>query len=133
MPKKLKITEKQIIEAVKGSHGYISQIAKRCGCSRDYIYTCLKKSEAIQKAIDDENETFKDWVESKLVEKINEGDTQVTIFVARTKLRDRGYSDKFELTGANNTRLVPNQIIVSNTETGDAYNAIVNGETWKES
>jgi len=47
----------------------------------------------------------KDFIESKLIKLINEGDTAATIFAAKTQLKDRGYIERQEITGADGNEL----------------------------
>ncbi len=91
----------QVLEAVKDSKGFITMIAKRLGCSRKHVYSLLKKYPAAADAVEDERETTKDWVEGKLLQRIEKNDTTALIFYAKTQMKDRGYVERQEMTGAN--------------------------------
>lgn len=49
-----------------------------------------------------------DYVESKLFERIKDGDTTAIIFALKTRFRGKGYSTQVELTGANGTPILQN-------------------------
>lgn len=94
------ITAKEAIEAVQGSRGFITTVAKKLGCTRGNIYALMKKYPTVKQAIDDERETLKDFAEGKLFQQIDEGNTTAIIFYLKTQAKDRGYVERQEVTGA---------------------------------
>ena len=83
-------------ETLTNSFGNITTIAKRLGVSRPTIYTYMKKWATVKNAIEEEKETAKDIVENRIMKRIIEGSDVMTIFYAKTQMKDRGYIEKQE-------------------------------------
>jgi len=92
-------TAEQVIEAVRGSKGFVTTIAKRLGCARIYVYKLAEKFPTVKQAIEEEREGNKDFAEGKLMEQINAGNMTGIIFYLKTQARDRGYVERQEITG----------------------------------
>ena len=92
-------SREDVLAAVKDSKGFITMIAKRLGCSRKHVYTLLKKFPAAAELVEDERESTKDWVEGKLLQRIEKNDTTALIFYAKTQMKDRGYVERQEVSG----------------------------------
>lgn len=101
-------TAKQCIEAAQGSRGFVTTIAKRLGCDRTHIYRLQKKYPTFAQAIIDERESLKDFAEGKLFTQIDEGNTTAIIFYLKTQVKDRGYVERQEMTGADGGAIVVN-------------------------
>ena len=93
------VTQKQAIEAVKGSRGFITAIARRLNISRTQVYNLQNKWPKLAQAIADEREALKDFPESKLFSQIDEGNTTAIIFYLKTQAKDRGYIERQEISG----------------------------------
>lgn len=89
-----------MLEALTLSFGVIAHAAKQVGIDRTTHYTWLEDDPGYKAAVADLKEYKKDFIESKLIKLINDGDTAATIFAAKTQLKDRGYIERTELTGA---------------------------------
>lgn len=89
-----------MLEALKVSFGIIAHAAQQVGIDRTTHYLWMQSDEDYKQAVADLKEYKKDFIESKLIKLINEGDTAATIFAAKTQLKDRGYIERTELTGA---------------------------------
>lgn len=79
--------EKQIIRF----RGIITPVAQYFGVSRETIYTRIRKSKKLQKAIVEAREVRNDYAESKLLGHIDSGNFQALKFYMQTQMRDRGY------------------------------------------
>lgn len=55
-------------------------------------------------------EEVKDYVEMKIMEKIKEDDTTMLIFYAKTKMKDRGYVERQEITGKDGLDIVIKEV-----------------------
>lgn len=99
-------TAAQVIEAVKGSRGFVTTIAKRLGCDRTYIYKLAEKFPTVKEAIEEEREGNKDFVEGKLMQQIEAGNITGIIFYLKTQAKDRGYIERQEITGADGNEVI---------------------------
>ncbi len=90
-------TPNQIIEATKGSGGFVTEIAKRLGCSRGTIYVYKKKYAEVASAIFEEKEGLLDAAEGALLSQIKRGNTTSIIFYLKTQGYKRGYGDRTKL------------------------------------
>ena len=89
-----------MLEALTLSFGVVAHAAKQVGIDRSTHYLWMETDPEYKAAYGDLKEYKKDFIESKLIKLINEGDTAATIFAAKTQLKDRGYIERTELTGA---------------------------------
>lgn len=102
--------KKEILESLEQHNGIVSSACKSIGLPRSTFYNwCLNDAE-FKAAVDDIQEVAIDFVESKLMEKINgvtcmgkedvyeqpPSDTAI-IFYLKTKGKKRGYVEKTEL------------------------------------
>lgn len=92
------LLKKGFIDAYQKSFGNISQSCKAVGIARQTYYNWLKDEEfkTELKSIEPA-ELFLDFLESKLVERVNGGDTTATIFALKTKGKKRGYVERQEI------------------------------------
>lgn len=96
-----KLTKKAFIDAYTNSFGNISQSCKAVGIVRQTYYNWRTEDKEFANTIDslEPKEVFLDFVESKLVEKINAGDTTSIIFALKTKGKSRDYIERQEVSG----------------------------------
>lgn len=104
-----KSTEKKTLEAIKGSSGIISNIARKLGLSWHATEDRIKKYPSTLKAFQDEREGILDAAESTIVTAINNGDTGSAKWLLSTIGRKRGFTEKqeIELTGGINVTISP--------------------------
>lgn len=84
----------KFVDALTNAKGIIYLACEAVGISRQTYYNWRKSDEVFREAVDEVLETQVDWVENKLLDLINAGDTTATIFYLKTKGKKRGYSDK---------------------------------------
>lgn len=93
----MKYTAKQVIKAVKDSHGILTAVAERLGCNRTTVYDYAKRYLSVQKAIDEERDVIIDKAEDTLFKKaIQDEDTTSLIFLLKTVGKRRGYIERQE-------------------------------------
>jgi|TARA_Y100000034_G_C6782557_1_gene349895 hypothetical protein len=97
---KIQQTKKALLEALEKTLGIVTTACKLVGVDRGTFYRYVNEDEDFAKAVKDvENITF-DFVESQLHKQIKDNNTASTIFYAKTKMKNRGYVERQEITGA---------------------------------
>ena len=94
-----KASDDEIREAIKGSLANKTTISDRLKISRETLYRWMNEKPWIAEAIDAETEKTFDWVENKILQKIEAGDVTMTIFFAKTRMKQRGYVERQEIHG----------------------------------
>lgn len=95
-----KFTAQEVIDALEGSKGIVSQAARKLRCSRTTIYNYIDKYTTVKQALEDEREDLLDFVEGKLLENIKDGNMTAIIFYLKTQGKHRGYVERQEIAGA---------------------------------
>ena len=95
-----------VIAAIEGSRGFVTEIAKRLGCARTYVYTLVDKYPTAKRVLQDEREGLKDFAEGKLLEQIKAGNMTAIIFYLKTQGKDRGYVERTEIAGVEDAPLL---------------------------
>lgn len=92
-----RIDQEKFLEIYRKSAGLMTTACEKYGCYRSTIYDMIKRDSEFARKIEEINEKRIDFAESKLMEKINEGDTTSILFFLKTKGRSRGYVEKHEV------------------------------------
>jgi hypothetical protein len=92
-----KVSTAEASQALRDSKGFITTAAKRLGISRMQLHRLINAHPTIKEALEDAKEEMKDSAESKIYQGINEGNTALIIFYAKTQMKDRGYTEKQEI------------------------------------
>lgn len=93
---KLSQKKENFIIALSESLGIISTACKKIGITRPTYYAWIREDEEFKERCEHITQDTGDLVESKLLEKIKEGETTAIIFYCKTKLKSRGYVERFE-------------------------------------
>jgi len=97
---KIQQKKKALIEALEKTLGIVTTACKIVSIDRSTFYKYVNEDKDFAKAVKDvENITF-DFVESQLHKQIKDNNTASTIFYAKTKMKNRGYVERQEITGA---------------------------------
>ena len=91
---KMEERKRLFLEALGRSGGVVAEACIATGIGRSTYYRWYAEDCDFREAADDIAETQIDFVESKLLRAINNGDVTATIFYLKTKGKKRGYSDK---------------------------------------
>jgi enoyl-[acyl-carrier-protein] reductase (NADH) len=104
-----KFTDDQIIDAIKGSCGIITNIANSLGCSWDTANNRIKNgNEIVKTAYRDETERVIDKAESVINKAIDKDDIQTAKWFLATKGKVRGYSEKTEVEHTGDMQILVN-------------------------
>lgn len=94
---KVRRTElKKIAAAYEKKGGNMAATAVALGITRQALYNWRKEDEKLAKILDDIDEGILDFTESKLIEKVNEGNLTAIIFLLKTKGKKRGYVEQVD-------------------------------------
>ena len=85
------------LTALANNLGHISDACKSANIHRQTYYKWIEKDKAFKDKCDDVQESFLDLAESKLLEKIKDGDNICIILFLKTKGKKRGYIEKQEV------------------------------------
>ena len=99
MPNRPQFTAAQFIDAIPGTGGIITAIAKRVGCSWNTAHRYIDRHPSVRAAYDAECESVLDLAEAKTIEAIRDGDGQMIRYYLSTKGKRRGYTERHEVTG----------------------------------
>lgn len=100
MANKNQFTAKQFIEAIPGTGGIITAIAKKVGCNWHTAKKYIDTYPTIQQAYRDECEGMLDIAEIALMKAIKDGESWAVRYMLSTRGKGRGYTERHELTGA---------------------------------
>lgn len=117
--------KEKVLTALRNSLGNISVAVGAGNISRSTFYNWLKSDKEFAEEVEAITAECGDWVESKLLQLIKAGDTTATIFYCKTKLKNRGYCERHELTGKDGNNLV---VTFDNQKTAEAVEKALNGD-----
>lgn len=86
-----------MIEAMRKHMGVVALACKACDIARETHYDWLKTDAAYKESVETIKEETLDFAESKLLQKINSGDTVSILFYLKTQGKKRGYIEKQEV------------------------------------
>jgi hypothetical protein len=96
-----KYSAQQMADALLDARGFVTVAAEKLGCHRATVQRYINDFSTVQDALKDAREKRHDFVESKLMAAINEGNITAIIFYLKTQCKDRGYIERYqqEVTG----------------------------------
>lgn len=111
-----KVKTADLLDAIKGSGGIVSTIAKRLGVAWNTARTAIDANEAATLAYNDEQQIILDMAESTLFAAIKDKDVQAAKWLLATKAKTRGYNEKqeIEISGGVEVRTIERRIIKAN-------------------
>lgn len=95
------------LKAFTQSRGIIAPACRAVSMTRQLYYKWLEDDPAFAETVEAIRQEQIDTVESALLNKIEDGDTTAVIFYLKTKGKERGYSERTELTGRDGKDLIP--------------------------
>lgn len=101
------INKKAMIKALNDTLGVVTPACESVGICRQTHYRWLKEDENYKLDCENIIEKQIDFVESKLFENINSGDTTSVIFYLKTRAKKRGYIERNEIDISSNNKPLP--------------------------
>lgn len=98
-----RISNTQIASTFAKKGCNVSATCTALGIDRSTFYEWRKNDQKLDAMLNDESESIIDFTESKLIEKINDGDLTAIIFMLKTRGKNRGYIERIE----NNISVTP--------------------------
>ena len=96
-----KVRKQMYLEALEKTMGIQTPARKMVGnLSPETVRQWREKDKDFAAKMDECKSMCGDFVESKLLQKIKDGDTTAIIFYCKTQLKERGYTERKEITGA---------------------------------
>jgi hypothetical protein len=92
-------TASQVIDALRHTKGLVHQAAKLLRCDPETIQNYCKRYKAVQQAKEDARAELVDTAVLQLWHAVERGDMAAVFFVLRTLGKDRGFSERYEVTG----------------------------------
>lgn len=96
----------QVIDAAKQTKGLVSLMAKRLGCNPQTVRNYAARYSTVAQAIKEEREAMVDVAELALYNQVTNGESWAVQFTLRTLGKDRGYTDRHEVTGEGGRAIV---------------------------
>lgn len=90
--------KKDVLKALKTTMGNVSLSCEKVGISRFAFYRWREEDSDFNREVEEINERTLDFVESKLMQGIQDGNARMIIFFLSTKGRKRGYGQTNEQT-----------------------------------
>lgn len=117
--------KQEVLEKLNEHSGIVATACKAAGISRVTFYGWRKTDPDFAEKVEDVMELQKDFAEALILKKMKEGDTTMIIFYAKTKMKDRGYVERKEITGSDGSQLVPQPSIDLAKLTDEQRNALL--------
>lgn len=94
-------TLEEMAAALTRNDGRVYVTAKELRITAQAIYKRMDENPELKAIVEDARGELVDIAESALKKKVQEGDTAAIIFVSKTLGKERGYTERQEITGAN--------------------------------
>lgn len=93
-----RITQKEVLEAIRDSGGIMATIARRLSCNWNTARAYCEKWETTKQALKAETETIADLAESAIMDAIRAKDIAICKWYLSTKAKKRGYTTDLQET-----------------------------------
>jgi hypothetical protein len=102
----------QVPQLIGSKRGNVSAIARALRMPRSSVHVKIQEDDALRQLLADEREKMLDDAEDKLGGAVRKGEAWAVCFTLKTQGKERGYTERQELTGKDGTALVPQRFIV---------------------
>ncbi len=98
--------QNKVLEALKDTMGIVSQACEKAGIDRKTFYKWKEQEADFAERVAEITERQIDFVESSLLKLVRECNPTAVIFYLKTKGKERGYSERIEVTGKDGKDLI---------------------------
>lgn len=102
----MRLSNQQIIDALRDVNGMVYLAARKLGCAPNTIYNRMAKSDNIKAAVEDYRGELIDLSEQKLRQAVLNGEPWAVALVLKTLGKKRGYVERTEITGEDGDKIV---------------------------
>lgn len=95
--KRTTLKKAAMLDAMRKNLGNVTQSLKTAAVARTAYYKWLKEDEKFAADIEQVTDYTFDFVESKIMKAIQDGNITMTIFFAKTRMKSRGYVERQEI------------------------------------
>lgn len=114
----VRFTREQFSRAIENSRGIKTVVAQRVGCTRQTVDNALERWPDLRRQLSEERDSIIDLAEVKLLQQLSNDDMRAILFTLSTLGKDRGWSQRREVTGANGEALFSSDIMALVREMG---------------
>lgn len=122
----MKKAQKRFLDAYDKSGCNVSVACKVSNVGRRTVYDWIEQSSEFAAAKEEIDEANIDYVETKLMKRIQDDDLTAIIFYLKTKGKKRGYVERVESTGADGSPLVPAAKVLTKSEAAELFRTLEN-------
>ena len=101
-----KISDEEIIEAIRNNNGFIAAAARQLGCTSRMIQYRRDRNPAISEAVKEIENVVLDTVEARLYAAAANGEAWAIQYILGTKGRSRGYGNPNRMDSGNDSEAV---------------------------
>jgi len=105
---RIKKRQRVMLEALKKTMGVVQPACEKSGVARATHYGWVQNYPDYAQAVNELREVSIDFAEGKLLQLIDKKNPSATIFFLKTQGRNRGYSERHEIVGANGGPIMSN-------------------------
>ena len=98
-----------MLTALEYSMGAVAPACRMVGIDRNTYYNWMKADEGFADEVNRINEETFDFVETQMLKGISKGNTIMTIFYAKSKMKNRGFVERTEVEVTNKPAFVVNE------------------------
>ena len=86
-----------LVQALTELDGNMAAVGRRFNCHRSAVSKYVRDDPRLSELVSELTESFTDEAEQTLFKLIREGNPAAVIFYLKTRAKDRGYSERFEI------------------------------------
>lgn len=122
-------TAEQFIDAIPGTGGIVTSIAKKVGCKWHTAKKFIDEYPTVKQAWKNERESILDMAEAALFKQVQGGEAWAVKYTLSTIGKDRGYTERQEHTGDSGGAIEHKVVVIFDGNAGNTPSADDNAAT----